>query len=326
MGVVRSCPVIIATFVGDHVVTATRREMLCHGWALPAATSLVLAWTWLYTTPLPGQVRTSRRWEIRSDLHDQMTQDREQGVSPALTAIHVLRRMVWGAWDDVNWSLPHIPSTLVGHLIRGSDAIGLTQPPPWAISSLAVLGLMNWVLTMSDRQPPWFEWLLVNAGVVGIALLLRAQRHAWARRLFLSLGASTVVLTVALVTLTARDSRLLQLPVDYGLVLETVLLIPLIVLGLVVAARICVTRAFEANRWWPALLCLPIIGAALWGSGVALDGSPESFLEVSVATAVLCVGWALLAAAFAYGSRVVCHVGLRGTARCMRLLATGIGP
>ena len=60
------------------------------------------------------------------------------------------------------------------------------------------------------------------------------------------------------------------------------------------------------------VLCLPIIGAALWGSGVALDGSPESFLEVSVATAVLCVGWALLAAASAYGSRVVCHVGLRG--------------
>ena len=306
-------------------MTATRRDMLSHGWALRAATSLVLAWTWLYTAPLPREVLTARRWEVRSDLHDQMTHDREGGVSPARTAIDIFCRMVAGAWDDVNWSLPHIPSTVVGHLTRGGDALGHTQPSPWVTASLAVLGLMNWVLAVSDRQPPWFEWLLVNAGVLAITLLLRAQKHSWARRLFLLLGASTVVVTVAMVTLTARDSRLLRLPVDYGLMLEAVLLIPLIVLGLVVAARICMTRAFEGNLWWPVLLCLPIIGAALWGSGVALDGSPESFLEVSAATAVLCVGWALLAASFAYGSRVVCHVGLGGTARCMRLLATGIG-
>ena len=168
----RSCPALVATFMGDHVVTATRLEMLCHGWALPAATSMVSAWTWLYTAALSEQVRTARREEIRSDLHDQMAQDREQGVSPARTAIHILCRMVMGARDDMGWSLPHIPSALAGHLIRGSDAIGQTRPSPWAISALAVLGLMNWVLAMSDRHHPWFEWLLVNAAVLAIALLL----------------------------------------------------------------------------------------------------------------------------------------------------------
>ena len=306
-------------------MTATRRETLRHGWALPAATSLVFAWTWLYTAALPEQVRTARRWEVRSDLHDQMAQDRESGVRPIPTAIHIFRRMVSGAWDDLGWSLPHIPSALAGHLIRGSDAIGQARPSPWAISALAVLGLMNWVLAMSDRHHPWFEWLLVNAGVLAATLLLQRHRHRWVKRLFLLWGTSTVVLTAGMAILAARDSRLVQLPVDYSLMLEVTLLIPLMVLGLLVAARICRTHAFEGNWWWPVLLCLTIIGVALWGSGIAVDGSPENFLEVSVATGVLSIGWAALAATSAYGSRVVCHAGFRGTAGCMRLLAKGVG-
>ena len=306
-------------------MTATRLEMLCHGWALAAATSLVSTWTWLYTAALSEPVRTARREEIRSDLHDQMAQDREQGVSPARTAVHILCRMVMGARDDMGWSLPHIPSALAGHLIRGSDAIGQTRPSPWAISALAVLGLMNWVLAMSDRHHPWLEWLLVNAAVLAIALLLQRQSQPWVRRLFLLWGASTVVLTAGMAILAAQDPRLLKLPVDHGLVLEAILLTPLIVLGLLVAARISRTHVFGGNWWWLVLSCLPIIGFALWGSGIAVDGSPENFLEVSVATGVLASGWAALAATSAYGSRVVCHAGFKGTAGCLRLLAKGVG-
>ena len=305
-------------------MTATRWEMLCHGSALPVATSLVSAWAWLYTAALPEQVRTARREEIGSDLHDQMAQDREAGVSPARTAIHILCRMASGAWDDVGWSLPHVPSALAGHLVRGSDAIGHVPPSPWAIPSLAVLGLMNWVLAMSDIHHPWFEWLLVNAGVLAITLILQRERHSWVRRFFLLWGASTVILTVGVAILATRDSLLLQFPVDYELLLEAILLMPLMVLGLLVAARISSAHVSGGNWWWPVLPCLPVIGLALWGSGIAVDGSPESFLEVSVATAVLSVGWIVLAAIFAYGSRVVCHAGLRGSAGCMRLLAGGM--
>ena len=311
--------------MGDHAVTATRWEMLCHGSALPVATSLVWAWTWLYTLALPEQVRTARREEIGSDLHDQMAQDREAGVSPSQTAIHIIRRMASGAWDDAGWALPHVPSALAGHLVRGSHVIGHARPSPWAIASLAVLGLMNWVLAMSDRHHPWFEWLLVNAGVLAITLLLQKQRRSWVGRLLLLWGASTVVLTVGVAILAAQGSRLLQFPVDYELLLEAILLMPLMVLGLLVAARISSAHVSWGNWWWPVLPCLPVIGLALWGSGIAVDGSPENFLEVSVATAVLSAGWIVLAAIFAYGSRVACHAGLRGTAGCMRLLAGGIG-
>ena len=204
--------------------------------------------------------------------------------------------------------------------------LSVTLPPsPWAIPSLAVLGLMNWVLAMSDIHHPWFEWLLVNAGVLAITLLLQRERHSWVRRLFLLWGASTVILTVGVAILGSTGLLdCFQFPVDYELLLEAILLMPLMVLGLLVAARISSAHVFGRNWWWPVLPCLPVIGLALWGSGVAVDGSPESFLEVSVATAVLSVGWTVLAAIFAYGSRVVCHAGLRGTAGCMRLLAGGI--
>ena len=305
-------------------MTATRWEMLCRGRALPVATSLVSAWTWLYTLALPEGVSTARREEIGSDLHEQMAQEREAGVCPSRTAIHILRRMASGAWDDVSWSLPHVPSALAGHLVRGSHAIGHARPSPWATASLAVLGLMNWVLAMSDRHHPWFEWLLVNAGVVAITLLLRKERRSWVGRLLLLWGASTVILTVGVATWAARDSQLLPLPVGYSLVIEVILLMPLMILGLLVAARISGAHVVEGNWWWPVLPCLPVIGLALWGSGIAVDGSPENFLEVSVATAVLSVGWIALAAIFAYGSRVACHAGLRGSAGCMRLLAGGM--
>ena len=305
-------------------MTATRWEMLCRGSALTVATSLVSAWTWLYTVALPERVRTARREEIGSDLHDQMAQDREAGISPSQTAIHILGRMASGAWDDAGWSLPHVPSALAGHLVRGSHAVGHARPSPWAISSLAVLGLMNWVLAMSDIHHPWFEWLLVNAGVLAIALILQRERHSWVRRLFLLWGASTVILTVSVAISAAQGPRLLQFPLDYELLLEAILLMPLMVVGLLVAARMSSAQDSGGSWWWPVLPCLPVIGIALWGSGIAVDGSPENFLEVSVATAVLSVGWMALAVIFAYGSRVVCHAGLRGTAGCMRLLAGGI--
>lgn len=158
--------------------------------ALPAATSLVSTWTWLYTVALPEQVRTARREEICSDLHDQLAQDREAGVSPARTAIHVIRRMASGAWDDVGWSLPHIPPALAGHLIRGSDAIGHVPPSPWAISSLAVLGLMNWVMAMSDRHP---------LGLNGSS----SMQGYWQSPCFLW-SDSTVILTVGVAILQHR--------------------------------------------------------------------------------------------------------------------------
>ena len=288
------------------------------------ATSLVSAWTLLYTAALPERVRTARREEIGSDLHEQMAQEREAGVCPSQTAIHILRRMASGAWDDVRWSLPHVPSALAGHLVRGSHAIGHARPSPWATSSLAVLGLMNWVLAMSDRHHSWFEWLLVNAGVVAITLLLQKERRSWVGRLLLLWGAFTVVLTVDVAISTAQDSRLLQFPLDYELLLEAILLMPLMILGLLVAARISGAHVVEGNWWWPVLPCLPVIGLALWGSGIAVDGSPENFLEVSLATAVLSAGWIAMAAICAYGSRVACHAGLRGSAGCMRLLAGGM--
>ena len=60
--------------MGGYAMKTTRLvfrlETLSRGWALPAVTSPILGWTWLYTAGLPERARTARRGEIRSDLHD----------------------------------------------------------------------------------------------------------------------------------------------------------------------------------------------------------------------------------------------------------------
>ena len=258
--------------------------------------SLVMGWAFLYTTPLPRRIRTARRWEIRADLHDQMTQERDEGISPTRTSMHVVSRVVCGAWDDVSWALPQLPATMIGHLTSASNALGHVGPSPWAISSLAVLGLMSWALAMSDRHHPWFQWLLVNAGVLAIALLLQRGKTSSVRRVFLLWGAFSFVLAVVTAASASPGSLLPQVHVDYKLVLEAVLMPALVILGLLVAVRVCGISVLDGNPWWSVLLCVPVIASVLWGYGIAVDGSAESLQEVSVATAVLFVGWVALAA------------------------------
>ena len=300
---------------------ATGIEILCLGWALPAARTLVLSWTWLYTAALPEQVREDRRAEIRSDLHDQIDQDRGESIGQAETGIDLLRRMASGAWDDVSWALPQIPSVLSLHLVRGSDLIGQMRPSPWAISYLAVAALINVCLALSDWSRLWPAWPLANAGVLATTLLLQRQRQPWARGILLLGGSFTILLVVVMGISAAWSSGSLPWPFHHSPMFDAVLMLPLIILGLLMATRTCGAPVSDRSRWWLLLLCVGVIGVGLWGSGIAVDGKSENLLEVSAATAVLCVGWAVLAVGFAHGSRVGSHVLLGGTSVTMRLLS-----
>ncbi len=297
---------------------------LWDGWALPAARSLVLGWTWLYTAGLPEQARTARRDEIRSDLHDQMEQDRGEGAGQARTAVDLLRRMAWGAWDDVIWALPQIPSALALRLDRGSDALSRMRPSPWAVSYLAVAALINVCLALSDWSHLWTAWPLANAGVLATTLLLQRQRQPLVRSTRLLASSLAVLLVVGVGISMARDSGPLPWPFHHGPMLEAMLIVPLVILGLLVTTRICEAPAFDGSRWWPLLLCVAAIGVGLWASGIAVDGSPESLLEVSVATVVLCASWAVLAVGFAHGSKVGSYVLLGGASVTMRLLSKAV--
>ncbi len=151
-------------------------ETLIHHQALEAAKLVVSSWTWLYSLASPRSEREARRAEILSDLHDQIALGREEGIAPVRTILHLLARMILGSLDDVVWAGQQVPTALDGCLKRGSDSVGNMRPSPVAISCLAMLGLMNWTLAMSDIAHAWYEWIAVNTAVlIGILLLLRQR-------------------------------------------------------------------------------------------------------------------------------------------------------
>lgn len=228
--------------------------------------------------------------------------------------------MASGAWDDVSWALPQIPSALAVHLVRGDDAIGQLRPSPWVISYLAVAALINVFLALSDWHHLWPAWLIANAVVLVATLLLQRQRQLWARGVLL-LGCSFTILLGVGVGISAAWNPV-SVTFQHSLMLEAVLMVPLVILGLLVACRINGASVFKGS-WWPLLLCISCIGFGLWGSGIAVDGSPESLLEVSAVTAVLCAAWEALAVGFAHGSRVGSYALLGGASITMRLLSKG---
>ena len=59
-------------------------------------------------------------------------------------------------------------------------------------------------------------------------------------------------------------SRPLPWPLQHSLMIEAVLMVPLVVLGLLVATEICGTHVFDGSRWWTLMLCITVIAFVLW--------------------------------------------------------------
>ena len=252
-----------------------------------------------------------------------MAHGREEGIGPIKTTLHILARMMLGLLDDVMWARRYVPSALDGHLKRGSDTIGNVRPSPLAISSLAMLGLMNWTLAMSGLAHPWFEWIVVNAAVLIVALLLLRQRHPRVRGPSPAWSTFAAVFAIGPATWMVFGSRLEQVPVAPQLAFDAAFAVLLVVSGTLAAARICRVHV-TWGEWWPVWLCWAMMGVAAWGTAVSAGGGLRSLAELSLVTALVCMGWMALAATFAFASRAACYGGLIGSARCMRWLAAGI--
>lgn len=135
---------------------------------LPLVQWLVMGWTRLYTLRLSREVRARRRAEVRSDLWEQASAQRELGYRPESMALHHLLRCLFGIPADVSWRcaqtrpsqrthrsllVPSFILSLLASLISllgvlaggfGSRALVGTPPPPiWTLlgSSLAVTPL-----------------------------------------------------------------------------------------------------------------------------------------------------------------------------------------
>ena len=71
---------------------------LVQAFALPAARSIVTAWTWLYTLAAPEEERKSHRAVVCSDLHEQIEAFPEWKdlVSVAIAIRVFLANVIWG--------------------------------------------------------------------------------------------------------------------------------------------------------------------------------------------------------------------------------------
>lgn len=291
--------------------------------ALYVARSLTLVWAWTYTVAVPEHLRAARRAEIRSDLHEQINQMRQEGDRSNIIAFHILGRMIWGLWDDVRWSAPYLPSTLAERLSRGSEIVGKARPSPLMVASLAMLGIMNLSFYMTDRTVPWFEWVYLNTMMPVVVLLLKNQQRQWVRRLFQLWVFLAIALVVTLMLWAVLEFRLYQMPQFYEFLLQAMLAASPMIVAIGVATKTVRTHVFR-DKWWPVVVTWVIVGGASVATGVTVGGNFAILLGMTVETALLLVLTLGLVVTFGFGVKVICYAGIRVSAGCMRLAATGI--
>ena len=306
------------------ILLAVLAESLLHHLALPLARSLVLVWTWTYSLAVPESMRTARRAEIRSDLHEQIKQMHRERYCSNIIAFHILGRMAWGLWDDISWSAPYLPSTLAEHLSRGSDTVSRVRSSPLMVASLAMFGMMNLSLYVADRTVPWFEWVYINAMIPVIALIMKNQHRRWVSRLFRLLVSLFIASAVFLILWTVLKFRLYEMPEFYELSLQATLATLPLAVAMGVATKFVRTRMFK-GRWWPVFVAWALIGGACVVVAVTLGGSlvAES-LGMTLVTALMIVIYLATIVAFGFTAQVVCYAGIRGTSLFMRLAAAGV--
>ena len=288
---------------------------------LPFAKRFATGWTSLYTAAAPEDEREARRDEVRSDLHEHVTDSQEEGYGPAEIAFQVLARVVLGMKDDVLWSAPYFTATLAQRLESESAALGRVGRFNFLIVAVAVFGMMNAGFIVSEGDKTWGEWLLINTATLGSAVLMWNQHRRWANRIIFAL--TLMALSVASVWLlwTVLHYRLHETPGFYGILLQVALAALPLVLGAAAKSETCRVRVFKGHRW-PTYAAWGVIAAV--SVGAALLMGLTTLLKIWMAVAVLTFGFGVLLVIFLSGSAIVCHGALKGGAACMRLMAAGM--
>ena len=290
-------------------------------YALKLVSSLVKAWTWLYTSVAPEGERSNRREEVLSDLHEHIQDSRAGGHRPAEIAVHLLLRMLCGVKDDLAWSAPYLPSAMAERLERGGEALSQFRTPTAVITSLAVFSLLNASLFLSDGDKPWTEFLVMNVSACAVIFVMHHQQRPWARRIIQwYLGIATALLVSVLVWVVLYH-RVYEMPGFYRLMLQfAVAMLPLI-LAMLVSSERCRARFFK-GRWWPVFASWGLIAAISLGTAMYLGLSTLTTVWTGMTLVTLAL--VIVCAVFAGCAAVVCHGGLKGGAGLLRLMAAGI--
>lgn len=126
------------TIVGGLVVVGV--AMLAGAFSLPVVRVLLVAWTWLYTLTAAQESRDRRRLEVKSDVHDQITDDRaDGGMNNSEIALRLAFRFALGVPADFLFAAESIrvsPVALSWTLVAGvvGVAAGLIFLVPMSVS------------------------------------------------------------------------------------------------------------------------------------------------------------------------------------------------
>ena len=304
-----------------NVILEIVAMLLVQAALLPIAKSLAFAWTRLYTMAAPNDERESRREEVFSDLHDQITHARGAGTSEATIAIRMLFRMAWGCKDDVAWFVPYLPAALGCRLERGSDALSRVGTPTHVILSLTVIGFMNLAFFMSEDHLTLTHMLTLNITGVIMSGLIWNQHRPWVRRILYLMVSGVLALALGFMVWTVLDHRLYEVP-GFGPMMLA--LLPFL-LASIAGEKTCRTRVF-GGRWWPVFVSWGLIATVSFVVA-ALSGSVEPLLMVMFLIMVIVIGYGIIFMMLTAGAIVATatwHVGVRTSIGAMRLLAVGL--
>ena len=289
--------------------------------ALPMALAVAKRWTWFYSAAVPITEQEARRAEIQSDLHEQVADCRAEGYQPAEIAFHVLLRVVRGVIDDLAWSAPYLSSMLAEQFERGSESLRNVRTLTPIISAMAVLGMMNASLAVSDGDRTWTEWLRTNGVVLAAIVLMWNQQHRWARRIFHSSIYLAIFMAVGVLLWMVLNHRLYEIPTFSQSMFQFGFAMLPMVLGMVVSSETCRTRVFKGH-WWPVYVSWILITAISLGTAVFVG--LKTSMTIWATMALLAAALFILGTIFISGSAIICHGGLKASAGCMRLMAAGI--
>ena len=289
---------------------------LVQAFALPAARSILAAWTWLYTLAAPEEERNSHRAEVCSDLHEQVEGSREEGLGPVAIAIRIFLRMLCGLPGDVMWAVPYLPATLARNLMGASQAISRPETLKLLSSGLAIFSVMNGLFVMSDDG--WSVGLALNGGMLAAMGFMWKQHLSWVRRIRNFWYGLAVVMAVGVFVWAIFQYRLYQIPIFYPLMLAGLS----VVLATVVADK-SVRRHVFKGQWRPVYMCWVLITTTSLVTASFITDGLMILLAVWAYAALMALALVMLFAMI-FIAALGWYGGLRAGAVGMRLMAVGI--
>ena len=289
---------------------------LVQAFALPAARSILTAWTWLYTLAAPEEERNSHRAEVCSDLHEQVEGSREEGLGPVAIAIRIFLRMLCGLPGDVMWAVPYLPATLARYLMGASGAISRPETLKLWIPWLATVSVMNGLFVMSDDGWP-MRLALNGAMLVGLGFIWK-QHLSWVHRILNFLYGLAASMMVGFLVWVVIQYRLYQIPTFY----PSMLAVLSVVLVMVVADKSFRGRVFK-GRWWPVFMCWAVIATTSLVTASFITGGLMILLAVWAYTALTVLAFGMLFGMI-FIATLGWYGGFRAGAAGMRLMAVGI--